>query len=621
MSMRNITGMLYLVLTLIKVLYITEIEVLTHVRYLIVIFFMDFTVYILLAFILVLFDYTRHCTAKRHKKEQMSDVFRNMPVGIVKLNSKGEIIHMNNIVIEALQESEYSFLLTESANIHEMVALPFDREWPMIMERIAKGMTYSVEFEVTWGGKQHYHEFLFIPNQRVEQNPNQLLTINCLIINSRRPHKMFVNDDSVLVSRSIPNKYKLMELMEHGIKDRLMQNFGVILIKILNYDDIVNMINSHETQTMDHLLVSKLQKLDFIYAIGKLNHDTFEIITDDTSDRTEIHEAVQYVKDIILHQTYFDNEMNEYVLDYRIGVAMAPNDGLSQKELSRCASIAIAKATTEERGNVQFYYEHIQDDVATKLHLETKLHNGIVGEQLYIEYQPEYDIQTGDVRGFEALVRWRMSDGKIMMPGEFLPIAEEVGLMEEIGEWVLRNAIPQALEWNRRFGLNLQLSVNVSASQLEMDGFADSVIGILDEMTYPKHMLELEVTESKMTGTTDRGYIELKRLQDAGVKIAIDDFGNGYTTMDYLKLLPFDVLKIDRKFIERINDHDVDSKIVESIIELVTKMDITSIVEGVETDDQLEFLKGTSCDYVQGFVHSKPMTAEGVMEMISGMVE
>ena len=303
-------------------------------------------------------------------------------------------------------------------------------------------------------------------------------------------------------------------------------------------------------------------------------------------------------------------------MDYRIGVSLSPNDGDTQRELLRNATISIAKASTEEKGFIQLYNDRIKDEVAGKLQLESKLRDGIYGEQLFLEYQPQYTIRNDVIRGFEALVRWELQDGTIMSPSEFIPIAEELGLIDELGEWVLRNSIFEAEKWNNQYGMNWLLCVNVSIGQLEHIGFADSVIEIVNELNYPPHLLELEVTESKMAKSSDRVFLELKKLQDAGIKIVIDDFGTGYSSLDYLRLLPFDILKIDKGFIERLDDNDMDHKIVASIIELVNNLNLESIVEGVETRKQLDFLRKTSCNYIQGFVYSKPLSKDAVIDLI-----
>lgn len=621
MSMRNISGMMYLMMTLTKLFYLLDLPIDSRV-YLTYIFRVDFTLYLILSFVVVLFDYNRECMISNGVNKKLLTAFQSTPIGVLQINTRGDIIAMNDRVKNAILISEFEEFADTTINIHELSKLPFDKEWIQILEHLNQGKTYSLEADIFLGDEQTKYEFLFMPNLNELEEEEQNSNITCFILNSRRTYSV-VSRAGVEEKQDyiIPNKYRLMELFDIGINQHMMHDFGVILIKVVNYVSITNIVNAHETTAIDHLVVSKLKKLDFVYCVGKVNQDTFEIITKDLLDKDEIHNYVNYVKDILSHQSFYDNEMNVYTLDYRIGISMAPNDGFSQRDLLRNASIAIAKAATEEKGYVQFYNEYIKTELANKLQLETKLRDGIFNDELFIEYQPQFTIQNEVIRGFEALVRWRLQDGTVMSPDEFIPLAEELRLMDELGEWVLRHSLIEATKWNIRYDKSWVLSVNISIAQLEVQGFAESVVQLIEEFDYPAHLLELEVTETKMAKSSDRVFLELKELQEFGVKIAIDDFGTGYSSLDYLRLLPFDILKIDKGFIERLHDNEMDHKIVESIIELINKMELESIAEGVETKEQLEFLRKTSCNYIQGFVYSRPLSKDAVIDLIIESLE
>jgi EAL domain-containing protein (putative c-di-GMP-specific phosphodiesterase class I) len=616
MSMRNITGMLFLLMTLIKLFYLIDIPI-EHSAQIMMIFKADFSNYIILCFVIILFDYNRNCMVSNRQNRQFAESFQHIPLGIMQINSRGDIISMNERVKNAMKVSEYVEYSDEIVNIHELSKLPFDEEWQRILAQLNDGKTYSLEADIFLKNDTTHYEFLFLPNLNESESENQSNIATCLVLDSRRATSLLKNvEREEKEELSIPNKYKLMELFDYGVHQKLMRNFGVILIKIVNYDAITNIVNSHETSAIDQLVISKMRKLDFVYCVGKVNQDTFEVITHDLLSMSEIHDYTQNMKDILSHQSFYDNEMNVYTLNYRIGISMAPNDGFTQRELLRKASIAIAKATTEEKGYVQFYNDHIKDEVATKLQIESKLREGIDNDELFLEYQPQYTIKDDKIRGFEALVRWKLHDGSIMSPDEFIPIAEELDLIDDLGEWVLRHSLIEASRWNNRYHKNWMICVNISVSQLENEGFAESVIKIIEEFNFPTHLLELEVTETKMAKSTDRVFIELKKLHDFGIKIAIDDFGTGYSSLDYLRLLPFDILKIDKGFIERLNTNETDHRIVESIIEPVNKLDLESLAEGVETKEQLEFLRKTSCNYVQGFVYSKSLSKDAVIDLL-----
>lgn len=615
MSMRNISGMLFLVLTILKVSYLFEIgaDVNNYIR---AVFSIDFTLYVIIGFVVVLFDYNKREMLLGQEESRIIEAFKDFHIGVFQLNFRGDIIGANNLVKKWLLDSDLD-AENEVITIHQLVRFPMNEDFERIKEILLEGHTYSIESDDSFVGNNMRNEFLFLPNQSELYDNTHSIVVNCLVLDSNRElsviHRL---DDELEEIHTIPNRYKLMELFEQGIHQKRMYHFGVVLVKVVNFDALTNIVNAHEKSAIDYLVTEKLKKLEFIYCVGKVTQDTYEIITQDYGDNSEIVEHIQLIKDILMHQSFYDNEMNVYSLDYRIGVALAPEDGFTQRELLRNASIAIAKATTEKHGYVQFYHEEIKHEVANKLRIETKLRDSIFTNQLFLEYQPQYCVVSDKIRGFETLVRWRLQDGTIMSPNEFIPIAEESNLMDDLGEWVFRNSLEQAAIWNNEYHMEWTLSVNVSVVQLEQEGFAFSILELLKEFDYNPELLEIEVTETKMAKSSDRVFIELRKLQEYGIKIAIDDFGTGYSSLDFLRLMPFDIIKIDKGFIERLNDNDIDHKIIESIINLVKNIKVHSIAEGVETAEQLNFLKKANVDYVQGYVYNRPMAAEKVIDLI-----
>jgi len=615
MSMRNISGMLFLVLTMLKIAYLFEFGTDMN-SYVLDVFELDFVIYIFLGFVIVLFDYSKPGMYLGQEELRTMEAFKKFQIGVLQLNYRGDIIGANDLVKNWLLQSDIN-LDNEIVTIHQLVRFPLNEDFERIKEILLKGHTYSIESDDSFISNNNRYEFLFLPNQSELYDNTQSIVVNCMILDSNRELSVISKlNEEVEEEKSIPNRYKLMELFEVGIHQKRMYHFGVILVKVVNYDGLTNIVNAHEKTAIDYLVTEKLKKLEFIYCVGKVTQDTYEIITHDYGDNSELVDNIQLMKDILMHQSFYDNDMNVYSLDYRIGVTLAPEDGFSQRELLRNASIAIAKASTEERGYVQFYHEEIKHEVASKLQIETKLRDSIFTNQLFLEYQPQYCVKTDKIRGFETLVRWRLSDGTIMSPNEFIPIAEENNLMDDLGEWVFRHSLEQAAIWNNEYHMEWTLCVNVSVIQLEQDGFSQSVVELMKEFNYDPIYLEIEVTETKMAKSSDRVFIELRKLQEIGIKIAIDDFGTGYSSLDFLRLMPFDIIKIDKGFIERLNQNDIDHRIIESIIHLVKNIELHSIAEGVETKEQLNFLKKANVDYVQGYVYSRPVSSEAVIEII-----
>lgn len=620
MSMRNISGMLFLVLTILKISYLFEVGI-SATEYVRGVFNVDFIIYLFIGFVIVLFDYNRKELIVESDGRQINDSIGSAKLGTLQMNIRGDIISANDMILKKLERSGMDYE-NEAINVTQLIRFPKDESFEQIKDHLNNGHTYSIESVDTFMDDEKRYEFVFLPNRSEEQGNAHSMIIHCLVLDGNRELSVVSKlEEETENNYSVPNRYRLMELFEIGIHHKRMYHFGIILVKIVNYDTLTKIVNDHEYSAIDYIITEKIKKLDFIYCIGKVTQDTYEIITHDYNENSEIVDFIQLIKDILMHQSFYDHEMNIYSLDYRIGVALAPEDGFTQRDLLRKASIAIAKAATEEQGYVQFYHDEIKHEVANKLHIATRLRDSLFTDQLFMLYQPQYCMASESIKGFEALVRWMLPDGTVMSPNEFIPIAEENDLMDELGEWIFRNSFEQGAIWNNKYHMDWTLSVNVSVCQMEYEGFAQSVLNLLSEYELDPYCLELEVTETKIAKSSDRVLIELRKLQEKGVKIAIDDFGTGYSSLDFLRHMPFDIIKIDKGFIERLNQNEIDHKIVESIINLVKNIEVHSVAEGVETEEQLRLLKHANVDYVQGYVYSRPMRADKVIEKIKEILK
>jgi EAL domain-containing protein (putative c-di-GMP-specific phosphodiesterase class I) len=267
------------------------------------------------------------------------------------------------------------------------------------------------------------------------------------------------------------------------------------------------------------------------------------------------------------------------------------------------------EAKTAGRNAVRSYSAGIGAENAERLTLRRDLEGAQERGELEVHYQPLVDVSSGKVVGAEALLRWRHPSLGLVMPSTFIPIAEESGIIRSIGEWVLRAACAQAIEWHDAGATGLRMSVNVSARQFDADSLPEKVAGALAESGLPSQCLELEITES--TAMQDSGHLQqtLADLRVLGVRLALDDFGSGYSSLNHLKRFPIDTLKVDRSFIHDLSE-SVDSRtIVSAIVRLAHSLGFKVVAEGVESREQLEFLKSQSCDEMQGFLFSPAVSA------------
>jgi EAL domain-containing protein (putative c-di-GMP-specific phosphodiesterase class I) len=252
-----------------------------------------------------------------------------------------------------------------------------------------------------------------------------------------------------------------------------------------------------------------------------------------------------------------------------------------------------------------------------RLELENNLRRGLERDQFMIHYQPQADLETGRIVGMEALVRWQHPELGVISPGDFIPLAEDTGLIMPLGEWVLRTACAQYKGWQEEGLTPLRMSVNVSARQFQQPNLVRTVARVLRETELDAQFLELELTEIAVMNDPDRAITTLRQLKEMGIKISIDDFGTGYSSLSYLKRFPIDVLKIDRSFVRDITTDPDDEAICMSIIELAHNLNLRVIAEGVETEAQLGFLRLLKCNEMQGYLFSKPLPAKSFAQLLA----
>lgn len=300
----------------------------------------------------------------------------------------------------------------------------------------------------------------------------------------------------------------------------------------------------------------------------------------------------------------------DFTFTCSMGVALYPDDGDTSETLLKHADSAMYRAKETGRNNFQFFTAQLNALATERLELENNLRRALERQQFELNYQPRIDLASGALVGAEALIRWRMSDEQTIAPSRFIPMAEEIGLIAPIGKWVLKTACAQNKAWQEAGFAPLVMSVNVSPRQFRQDQFVQTVAQVLRETGLEARYLEIELTESAVMHDAEEFVAMLNELNDLGVQIAIDDFGTGYSSLSYLKRFPVDRLKVDRSFVQDIASDADDATIVRTIIALGHNLGLKVVAEGVETDEQLEFLRENECDELQGYLYGRPLTAE-----------
>ena len=332
--------------------------------------------------------------------------------------------------------------------------------------------------------------------------------------------------------------------------------------------------------------------------IAKIDDDEFAILLTQIDGAETAVETTNEINEALKTPFVIDN--HEIFIALSIGISIFPDDGADAATLSKNASIAMHRATERGGNNYQFYTAEINAEAVKRMALESNLRRALEREEFRVYYQPKVNAKTGRMLGMEALVRWQHPELGLISPAEFIPLAEDTGLIEPLGEWVLRTACAQSHSWETDGFNSLLISVNLSPRQFQQPNLLEVITEIIKTTRVNSSCLVLEVTESSIMKNAEAAIETLGELKKLGVKIAIDDFGTGYSSLGYLKRLPIDILKIDRSFVCDVTTDADDAALVMAIISLAHNLSLKVIAEGVETQEQLKFLRLLKCDDWQG---------------------
>ena len=414
----------------------------------------------------------------------------------------------------------------------------------------------------------------------------------------------------------LPNRALLNIRLKQILADaqRMKQQVAVLFI---DFDFFKRINDTFGHDIGDQLLIGIAQRLNKAVresdTVARFGGDEFLVVLPSLEAGRTTHEVLNLLTRLqqVLAQPFAAGDQ-EIVLTASVGVSIFPDDGLDAFTLIKLADTAMYAAKEEGRNTCRFFTAEMNARVHARLKLENEMRQGLARGEFYLVYQPQIDISTGWPVGVEALVRWRHPERGSINPTEFIPIAEESGIIHSLGMWVLHTACSQLREWLAQ-DLSIRLSVNLSAQQIEKDNWLNLVEQALHESGLPPRYLDLEITESVIISNPDKAVATLMQLKKMGVTITVDDFGTGYSSLNYLARLPLHSVKIDQRFVRGLDHDHNDEAIVHAIIALSHSLGLRVIAEGVETPLQFKFLQERGCEEAQGYYVSQPLEAAAVV--------
>ncbi|NWO05721.1 MAG: EAL domain-containing protein [Alteromonadaceae bacterium] len=409
----------------------------------------------------------------------------------------------------------------------------------------------------------------------------------------------------------LANRRFFMEDLTHtlNIADRQMRQVALVMMDL----DRFQMLNdSLGHQFGDELLIKVSERLNELsderVLVAYSGGDEFMVCQQQVDDLDDVIHLLGQIKHCF--QEPFEVQGEKHSITATMGVAVYPQSGLDADTLLRNADIALYRAKDQGRNMYQFYTEGMQDKEVMRLELDKDLNHALANDEFVLYYQPQLDLSTGKINNVEALIRWQHPRRGLLAPGEFIPLAEESGRINDIGRWVVRAACKQLAKWKGTPYRNIRIAVNLSGLELDDDDLVSDIQAALKAEQVPPSSLEVELTEEIFIQNIEHNLNQLSRLRKLGVHLAIDDFGVGYSSLAYLRDFPVDLLKIDRSFITHVTRRHDDAVITRAVINLAHNLGIQVVAEGVETEEQLNFLRHHSCNLAQGFLISRPIPPE-----------
>lgn len=411
----------------------------------------------------------------------------------------------------------------------------------------------------------------------------------------------------------LQNRYKMYEYIEDlaVIRDESRKRFALLFVDIDNFKWITETLGHRQGDEFLKIFGQRLRTV--VNRVFRFSGDEFVILTEFNDDYGIIDELVANLRYAFREPIEILND--KMYAQFSVGISVYPDDDTNADMLLRDADIAMSRAKERGKGRTAYYNASLHQKVLSKATIAQKLNSALANNEMFLNFQPIISVQNGDIHGFEVLIRWESEELGFVPPFTFVQVAEETGAIVEIGTWIFETACRYLKKMNE-YNKDIIMSINVSAVQLKKSDFLDKVARTIDVFGINPANIQVELTETCLVDFMDGNDKVIQKIADMGIAIALDDFGTGYSSFGYLKDMPIKCLKVDKSFVDEICSKHKDYQITGSIIDMVKHLGIATVVEGVETIEQYNILSEMKCDYIQGFLMSKPLNAEDALEFV-----
>ncbi|MEX0682256.1 MAG: EAL domain-containing protein [Dehalococcoidia bacterium] len=569
----------------------------------------------------------RAADVMRESEERMRTIFQEAPIGMAIVGADFTVLTVNTALCEMLGYTEDEVIALGVAGVSHPEDLHNDVEH---MAQLTSGEVSSYRLEkryLTKSGETMWGDL----TATVIRDPDGAILYGLGMIENITDRKRAEDKVRHLAFHDaltgLPNRALFRDRLELAIAQaRRSEQMAAVMFLDLDRFKMVNDSVGHAEG--DRLLCQVAEKISLILregdTVARFGGDEFTVLLPTIE---KVQDAVR-IADRILQglSEPFVLVGKEFLVSGSIGITIIPDDGEDADTLLRNADIAMYRAKEQGRNQYQLYAPHMNEVIVERIAFEASLRHAIENEEFVLHYQPQFDVHTMQLTGVEALVRWQRPDGALMPPASFIPVAEETALIVPLGEWVLRRACSQAKEWQAAGLPPVRVAVNISAREFQNPDIAKQIGHVLQDVGLDPRFLQIEITEGVAMEHAETTISTLKQLSAMGIQLALDDFGIGYSSMSYLKRFPIDVVKIDCSFVRNVGVDPADTALVRAIITMAHSLGIRVIAEGVESREQLAFLRrplvpsaipdAVGCDEFQGFLISRAVTADEIEPML-----